>query len=127
MNQDKILNNKLINELKKDKRIIAVLLFGSRARNEQYRDTDICLVLDKKYSNLEMSKIVLKYSSELTAKHDIQVFQQLPLYIRQRILKEGKILLCINEPALYDIAFATIKEFEYYKKIYYTYLEAMQK
>ena len=52
-----LLTEKIINECTKDKQIIAVLAYGSRARGEKnYRDTDICIVLNKKYTDLEMSK-----------------------------------------------------------------------
>lgn len=121
-----LISSKIENEIKKDKEIIAVLLFGSYIKGENYRDIDICIVLDKKYSKLEMSKKRLKYASLFPSKFDVQIFQQLPLYIRKRILKEHQVLLCKNEDALYDVALAAVKEFEFYKKIYYNYLESMQ-
>ena len=130
----------------KDPRIIAVLLFGSTARGEPHRDIDLCLVLNKKYPNKEMTGIAISYSGLLPAKldrekraledpkaaakmeiFDISVFQQLPLYIRQHVLKDGKILLCKDIPLLYDIAFQTIREFNLYEKIYTEYLEELEK
>ena len=125
MNQN-LLPEKFIEEIKKDKEIVAVLLFGSYIKGGKYNDIDICFVLDKKYPNIIMSKKRLKYSSILPAKFDVQIFQQLPLYIRERILKEHKILVCGDEDALYEIALLTVKEFEFYKKIYYNYLKAME-
>lgn len=126
MEFSKILKPELKNVFMKDKKIIAVLLFGSYTKSKHYRDIDICVVLDKKYPNLVMSKKRLKYTSLSPSKFDIRIFQQLPLYIRKRILKDGKIILSNNEELLYDIAFSTIKEFEMYKKAYYGYLESMQ-
>lgn len=126
MEFSKILKPELKNVFMKDKKIIAVLLFGSYTKSKHYRDIDICVVLDKKYPNLVMSKKRLKYTSLFPSKFDIRIFQQLPLYIRKRILKDGKIILSNNEELLYDIAFSTIKEFEMYKKAYYGYLESMQ-
>ena len=114
---------KIIEKAKKDKKVIAVLLFGSMARGEENRDIDICLVLNKKYSNLELSKKKIEYSS---FGFDVSVFQQLPVYIKIRILKEGKILLNRDEPLLYEIAFSTIKEFGFYKKIYDLYLREVK-
>ena len=46
---------KIIGKAKKDKQVIAVALFGS-SLNGKGRDIDICIILDRKYSNLEMSK-----------------------------------------------------------------------
>lgn len=119
----KSLMQELKAEIRKDKQAIVAFLFGSKARGEKGRDVDICLVLDRKYSVLEMSRKRASYSA-LPA--DIHVYQQLPLYIRQRILKEGKIIYCANEELLYDIAFLTIKEFDTYEKAYTTYLDAME-
>ena len=118
------IKNKL-NIVKKDKRVIAVLIFGSYARKEYFRDIDICLMLDKKYSLKEMTAIAIKYSGELPDIFDIKIFQKLPVYIRKKILEEGQVLFCKNEDVLYEIANQTLKEFEFYKKIYYTYLDAV--
>jgi len=118
--------NRLLDIAKQDKDIIAVLLFGSTAREEQHpkSDIDICLVLipqKKPYNNLYMSHKRLKYLSQ--SDMDIQIYQQMPLYIKTRILKEGKILFVKNENLLYDIAIKTVKEFEDFKHIYNSYLE----
>jgi len=114
---------KILKKAKQDKEVIAVLLFGSMARGEENRDIDICLVLNKKYPNLKISKKKVEYSG---LGLDISIFQQLPVYIRIRVLKEGKILLNKNEPLIYDIAFSTIKEFGFYKKIYDLYLKEVK-
>ena len=118
--------NRLLDIAKQDKDVIAVLLFGSTAREEQHpkSDIDICLMLipqKKPYDNLYMSHKRLKYLSQ--SDMDIQIYQQMPLYIKTRILKEGKILFVSNENLLYDIAIKTVKEFEDFKHIYNSYLE----
>ena len=51
---DKNIKN-IISKAKHDKEIFAVTLFGSSLKRKG-RDIDICLFLDKKYTNLEMSK-----------------------------------------------------------------------
>jgi uncharacterized protein len=111
---------KLILKAKKDPKIIAIALFGSTLKTKG-RDIDLCLFLDKKYSNLTLSRIRLKYLKEFN--YDIQIFQALPLYIKSRILKQGKILYSKNTPELYEIYFQTIKEFGFYKKMYEIYLQ----
>ncbi len=116
--------DKIINKAEKDKNILAVIVFGSFARKEKYRDIDVCLVLNKKMEKIEMSKTRLNYIKDFPS-FDTQIFQQLPLYIRIRILKEGKILFCNNMNLLYDMAFATIREFGDYKHIYDSYLEGV--
>ena len=116
---------KIISQAKKDKKTIAVALFGSSLKREG-RDIDICLFLDRKYSNLEMSKKKLEYLKEVSDKIDIQVFQQLPVYIRIRIIRECKILLEKNSDLLYETAFSTIREFDSFKKLYEMYLNKIE-
>ena len=117
--------SKIIKKAEKDGKILAVLLFGS-SLERQGRDIDICLVLNKKKSNLEMSGKRLEYLREFED-YDIQVFQQLPLYIRARILKQNLVLLCKDKESLYNLAFETIKEFSLYKRIYNNYLKYVEK
>ena len=116
---------KAIDIIKKEKKVLALAMFGSSLKGKG-RDIDLCIFLDKKYSNLEMSKIRLSILKETDKSLDIQIFQQLPTYIKPRVLKEGKILYCKNEDTLYEIAFQTIKEFGFYKKVYDLYLEKVQ-
>jgi len=116
---------KTIEIAKKDSEVLAVALFGSHLKGKG-RDIDICIFLRKKLTNLEMSKKRLSFLSALSDNFDVNIFQQLPLYIRKRILKEGKILFCKDEDVLYDLAFSTIKEFEFYEKLYNMYLKGIE-
>lgn len=118
--------SELVSRMKKDKDILAVSVFGSYARGEHYRDIDICIFLKGgELGRLGMAKKRLKYLSEASGNFDIQVFQQLPLYIKHRVLKEGKILFCRDQNKLYDIAHAFIREWEDFKPIYEKYLEGV--
>ena len=118
-----IIPKKVKDEIKKDKSILAVALYGSYARREPHRDIDLAIILSKKPSNVEMSRIKMKYSSLMPSIFDVKVFQQLPIYIRIQIIKEGKIFLCKNFDKLYELSFSTLKEFGFYKKIYDLYLQ----
>jgi len=116
--------DKLVSKAKKDKEILAVMVFGSYARGEKHRDIDVCLVLKKETENGAMSRKRLAYASESGL--DVHIFQQIPLYIRTRVLKEGKVLFCRDLDALYDIAILTMKEFAYFEPVYKGYLEAVK-
>ncbi len=118
---------KIIEKAKKDKDILAVSIFGSFARGEKNRDIDVCLILKQGVKNsLLMSKKKLEYLSEFSDKFDIKVFQQLPLYIRHRVLKEGKLVFCVNDDQLYDLAYINAKEYEDFKPLYKSYLEGVK-
>jgi predicted nucleotidyltransferase len=116
----------ILTKAKKDADVVAVFLFGSRARGEPVpgSDTDVCLVLRPgNYGPMVLHQKRLSYLKEGNA--DVHVFSQLPLYIRRRVLKEGKILLCQDDDLLYEIAFRTAQAFEDFRHLYYGYLEEL--
>lgn len=116
--------DRILARAKDDPEIVAVFLFGSQARGESAAgsDADVCLMLEpSKRAVSDLSSKRLSYLKESDA--DIHIFSQLPVYIRHRVLKEGKVLLCRDEDLLYEIAFRTAQAFEDFKHIYYGYLE----
>ncbi len=115
--------DRLLQKASGDPDTLAVILFGSVARDESssLSDMDICIILNKKYDPAALSQKKLEYLS--VADSDISIYQQLPLYIRHRVLKEGRVLFCRNDDMLYELAFKTVKEFEDFKPLYYEYLE----
>ena len=106
-----------------DPSVLAVLLFGSHARGEAIRgsDVDVCLVVDASVE--DPTDLRLAYLSRYDA--DVHVFQQLPLYVRVRILKDHVPLLVKDEDAFYELAIRTVREFEDFRPYYDRYLEAV--
>ncbi len=115
---------KLLGAAKKDKNIAAVLLFGSHARKRQMATSDIDVALVLKNPGKAFEKRV-RYSM-INEKIDVQIFQELPVYIKIRVLKEGKILHCKDKKFLYNMAFDAIKEYGLFKRHIDNYLEAME-
>lgn len=116
--------NELVKIAKLDKEILALILFGSITRQENLKDSDvdICIILkSQEYSTKYLSYKKLKYLKEFNL--DIQIFQQLPIYIKKRVMKEGKILFCKDEDEMYKIAFKTMEEFTDFEHIYRDYLK----
>ena len=116
----------LIVRAERDPDVLAVILFGSQARGTAgpESDVDVCLVLEAGApARLEMSHKRLDYvaGSDL----DIKIFQQLPLYIRSRVLKEGRVLSVRDEDRLYDLAFRTARAFEDFRPYYQRYLDTV--
>ena len=115
---------RLVARAKSDPEVLAVLLFGSRARGDPSpeSDFDVCLVLGSEPgSDLAPAHKRLEYLGE--ADLDIIVFQQLPLHIRSRILKEGTVLFVRDEDALYALAARTARAFDGFRHIYRQYLD----
>jgi hypothetical protein len=120
----KQLYDKLVRKARDDSRILCAFLFGSLARQDSRRDSDadICLVLRRGgYSSLELSRLRLEYLELFDG--DVQIFQQLPLYIRIRIVREGKVLFCQDIDELYKVTFDAIREFDYFADVYRDYLK----
>ena len=117
--------DKLLAQACQDADVLAVFLFGSVARGEQTArsDIDVCLVLMPRtsYERTFLSRKRLEYLAQFDL--DVQIFQALPLYIRTRVLKEGRVLFVRDDDLLYEMAFRTAQAFEDFKPIYYRYLE----
>lgn len=122
---------KLLEKVQHDRDVLAVILFGSAARGEETSnsDIDVCLVLvpDEKHqqASILLSLKRLEYLRRFDL--DVHIFQQLPIYVRRRVLKEGKVLFVKDEDMLYEVAFRTAQAFEDFRHIYYDYLEEVAK
>lgn len=117
---------RVVARAKNDADVLAVMLFGSRARGEAGpgSDFDVCLVLRAKPdADVAMARKRLDYLAE--AQVDLAVFQQLPLRIRSRVLKEGVVLFVRDEDALYELAIRTAKAWEHFRHIHRMYLDAV--
>jgi predicted nucleotidyltransferase len=115
---------RLLNCARHDEEVLAVILFGSQARGEatSASDVDVCLVLrGGRYDALYLSRKKLQYLK--LGDLCVHVYQQIPIYIRRRVLKEGRVLFVRDEEALYEIAFRTAQAFEDFRHRYYIYLE----
>ena len=79
--------------LKKD--VEAIILFGSYARNEQNKrsDIDICIVCKKRKIKKVLDKIL---ESGITEKYDVKIFELLPLKMKISVINEGKFLYAKN-------------------------------
>ncbi len=115
---------RLLARAKNDPEVLAVILFGSRARGDASpgSDLDVCLVLGPESgSGLAGAHKRLEYLAE--ADLDLAVFQQLPLHIRSRVLKEGSVLFVRDEDGLYALATRTARAFEAFRHVHRHYLD----
>lgn len=113
---------RLIARAEHDPEVLALILFGSRARGESRTtsDVDVCLVLAGTEPSARSRKR-LEYLAE--AEVDLSVFQDLPLALQTRVLGEGKVLCVRDEDALYDLAARAVRAFEDFRHIHREYLD----
>lgn len=115
---------RVLDRARQDPDVLAVMLFGSHARGEASAasDVDLCLVLaSESLTNLEMSRTRLAYLAG--GADDLVIFQQLPLPVRSRVLKEGRVLFVRDEDALYDVAIRAARAFEGFRHLHRAYLD----
>lgn len=117
---------RLADKVKADETVLSVLLFGSHVRAEETpkSDIDLCLFLPPgRETRTDQTAVRMAYLEESGGRVRIHLFQQLPLYVRRRVLKEGVVLFCKDWDALYGIAYRTAQALEDFKPIYRSYLD----
>ena len=115
----------MISKAKHDREVVAIAIFGSKARGEQFRDIDVCIFLrDRVYSSSFLSQKKLNYTLS-SQKYDVHLFNQLPLYIQREVVRDALILYVKNENILYDLFFRTLRDFEHFEPIYNSYLRGV--
>ena len=99
-----------------------IVLYGSAAERRMKKDSDIDLCIYYDGSPEEASRFRFKVLSELFDDiYDVQIFQQLPLYVRVEVFK-GRVIYCKDKRFLYEEAIETIKDFEEFKHRFYDYI-----
>ncbi|MBN1455421.1 MAG: nucleotidyltransferase domain-containing protein [Methanomicrobia archaeon] len=103
-------------------RVRFIFLYGSAAEGRLRPDSDIDLCFYYDGSAEEAARFRFTVLSELAGdRYDVQIFQQLPLYVRMEVLK-GKLIYCTDIRFVYDVAGETIKDFESFKHRFYDYI-----
>lgn len=109
--------DKIVDELKKFELVHSVLLFGSTTKKsmEKGRDIDICII-EKPGQSIKL-KEKLRITRNLRENIDVSFFHDLPLNVRQRVLREGKILFTRNKYYIYTLVKETSFEMSKYRMI----------
>ncbi len=117
---------RLVARAQGDPEVLAVLLFGSQARGNATpaSDHDVGLILGGS-GQLDDGASEKRLQYLALGDLDVVVFQQLPLHIRSRVLREGRVLFTRDEDALYAVAVRTAKAFEGFRHIHRAYLDAI--
>ncbi|MCL5009877.1 MAG: nucleotidyltransferase domain-containing protein [Candidatus Parvarchaeota archaeon] len=105
----------IVKKARRDSEVIAVILFGSYARQEKdFRDIDIALLLK------EPIKDSIKKASEywMSDAFDVSILNSLPLNVASRVLEEGKILYVSNMESLQRFSSNIIRDWSDFKPFY---------
>lgn len=98
----------ILNKLKRIRRVRAVYMFGSYATGRQlpFSDIDIC-VIGEALGRRERSEICALSSEKI----QISIFDELPIYIKFKVFKEGVLLFQRDKTFLHRIIFSTVREY----------------
>ena len=119
----------LLNEIKKlDKKgkVKFVVLYGSYARKRASKLSDIDIAIYYDGNKKERFRFRIKLLGELSNRFDVHIFQDLPLYIRNEIVEEGKILYKGDSEVLYREFIKVIREYEDFRKYIDMYYNALK-
>jgi predicted nucleotidyltransferase len=121
-----VLLEPIVTRARDDDDVLALVVFGSFTKDgaEPYNDIDVCLFLYPEKTS-GTAKKTIEYL-DLYSEYDIHFFSDLPLYIKKRVLEEGKILINKNYDLLFDIYIKTIKDWGLFRPHYQTFLEAVK-
>jgi len=99
----------LIKELSLKEEVIALVLFGSVARGQarSISDIDLCIITPR---NLPQSNRwdLLSYGSQ---RIDVNLFWDLPITIRFRVIREGRVMFCKDALRFHRIKAETVREY----------------
>ncbi len=100
-----------------------IMLYGSAAKGESTSLSDIDLAVYYHGDKKERFDFRIKILGRVSDKFDIQIFQDLPLYIQNEILSTGKVIYYRDYKEIFNIFMKTIREFEDFKprlQLYYS-------
>lgn len=109
----------VIRSFKDADRVRFIILYGSALRGEGWSDIDLAVYYDGTPD--EAADFRLRVLCEVDEIFDVQIFQQLPLYVRVQVLR-GEVIYSDSERFLHDIAWETVKEFDDFKHRFYDYI-----
>lgn len=100
---------KIVRKAKEDRRILAVVLFGSYIRKDpNFRDVDVGLLLYKLEDSLN---VYSDYAAFVGGENylDLSIINSLPADVQSSIFNDAVVLYCSDDPALHDYTINLIK------------------
>ena len=111
-----------IRAIGKDK-VRFVVLYGSAAKGKLTKLSDLDLAVFFNGDKSEKFEFRKKILGRVSNEFDIQIFQDLPLYVQKDILSTGKMMYSVDYIETFEIFIKTIRGFEDFKprlEVYYS-------
>lgn len=104
-------------------RIKFIVLYGSAAKRQSTNLSDIDIAVFHSGDKRERFQLRMKILGRISNKFDIQIYQDLPLYIQNEILSSGEVLYFSDYTEIFNTFMKTIREFGDFKprlELYYS-------
>lgn len=104
--------------IRKDGRILAVLLFGSKVEGEYHAKSDFDIavvvpgasnfyydcegVIDKDVSSGKVLRKVFRKVNTVSKNYDVHIFEELPLKIQMDIIENHEVIYTSDKPGMYE-------------------------
>lgn len=112
---------KKIKALDREKRVQFVILYGSVARGKYYKLSDIDIAVGHSGNRKQRFEFRIRVLSEIGDKFDVQTYQDLPLYVKEEVLK-GEVLYARDMMVANEVALKTIQDLGFYKPRFLDYI-----
>lgn len=106
----------IVKELESVKSIEAIYLFGSVATGKANLNSDIDVCIIGNLTESEKNSAWRKFDE----KYDVSFFEELPIWIKIRVFKDGKALFVRDKKLVTKLIFKTVHEYEDFKPIMMT-------
>lgn len=100
-----------------------VVLYGSAAKGKLTKLSDIDIAVFYNGDKNERFEFRKKILGRVSNEFDIQIFQDIPLYMQKDILSTGKVIYFVNYLETFEIFMEVIRRFEDFKprlEVYYS-------
>ena len=100
---------RVVDELYANEMVVALILFGSVVRGQarQHSDVDLCIIARTDIPESDQ-QLLLSYGSWGI---DLSLFEALPLPIRFRVIREGRVLFCKSLLLFHRIKIDTLRNY----------------
>lgn len=105
-------------------RIAFIALYGSVTKNSDTSLSDIDLAVFYEGSKEERFKFRMSVLGRIGDEFDVQIFQDLPLYIQKEVISHGKLRYYREYDVVFNIYMMVIKNFDNFirhLRLYYSY------
>lgn len=110
-----------IKKLDHEQKVQFIILYGSLAGGKHGKLSDIDIAIGHAGDRRQRFDFRVRVLGELGDEFDVQIFQDLPLYVRMEVLK-GKVLYVRDMRTSSEMALETIRDFEFFQPRFLDYI-----